>query len=78
MQHDTQFQPKKIQINPRSKTNIYFNSGLGETSCDRSIQLVKAEVETTMVKAKMRPVNRLSDFISPNSQLIYDSLSVKE
>jgi hypothetical protein len=51
--------------------NIYVNSGYGETSADRSIQLAKADVETTTVKAKVRNQNRLSDFNSPNSKSFY-------
>ena len=51
--------------------NIYVNSGYGETSADRSIQLAKADVETTMVKAKVRNQNRLSDFNSPNNKSFY-------
>ena len=58
--------------------NIYVNSGVGETRADRSIQLAKADVETTMVKAKVRNLNRLSDFNSPHSQSINYSAVVKE
>jgi uncharacterized lipoprotein YehR (DUF1307 family) len=47
--------------------NIYFNSGAVEHSIDKSIKLAKADVETTMVKAKVRNLNRLSGYQSPNN-----------
>ena len=58
--------------------NIYVNRGDVENSIERSIQLATADVETTMVKAKVRNPNRLSDLFSPNGQNIDNSSVLKE
>jgi hypothetical protein len=58
--------------------NIYVYGGVGVKSVDRSIQLAKADVESTMVKAKVRNLNRHSDFNSPGGQSDYSSPVVKE